>query len=63
MLYVKVDDKENINRVLKVLKKRFEKTQILNILRDKKQFTKKSVVRRQQIIKAKMKGAVAKENE
>lgn len=52
MLIVKVKDGEKIDRALKRLKRKFRDTQVLQTLRDKKQFTKKSVERRQQIKKA-----------
>lgn len=52
MLIVKVKDGEKIDRALKRLKRKFRDTQVLQILRDKKEFTKPSVERRQQIKKA-----------
>ncbi len=52
MLIIKVKDGEKIDRALKRLKRKFRDTQVLQTLRDKKQFTKKSVERRQQIKKA-----------
>lgn len=52
MLIVKVKDGEKIDRALKRLKRKFRDTQVLQNLRDKKEFTKPSVERRQQIKKA-----------
>jgi small subunit ribosomal protein S21 len=52
MLIVKVKDGEKIDRALKRLKRKFRDTQVLQTLRDKKEFTKPSVQRRQQIKKA-----------
>lgn len=52
MLIVKVKDGEKIDRALKRLKRKFRDTQVLQTLRDKKEFTKPSVERRQQIKKA-----------
>ena len=52
MLIIKVKDGEKIDRALKRLKRKFRDTQILQNLRDKKEFTKPSVERRQQIKKA-----------
>ena len=52
MLQISVKEGESIERALKKYKKKFERTQILKELRARKEYTKKSIVRRQQIIKA-----------
>ena len=52
MLQISVKEGESIERALKKYKKKFERTQVLKELRDRKEYTKKSIVRRQQIIKA-----------
>ena len=52
MLQISVKEGESIERALKKYKKKFERTQVLKELRARKEYTKKSVVRRQQIIKA-----------
>jgi len=52
MLQISVKEGESIERALKKYKKKFERTQVLKELRARKEFTKKSIVRRQQIIKA-----------
>ena len=52
MLIIKVKDGEKIDRALKRLKRKFRDTQVLQNLRDKKEFTKPSVERRQQLKKA-----------
>jgi small subunit ribosomal protein S21 len=52
MLIIKVKDGEKIDRALKRLKRKFRDTQVLQNLRDKKEFRKPSVERRQQIKKA-----------
>lgn len=52
MLIIKVKDGEKIDRALKRLKRKFRDTQVLQTLRDKKEFKKPSVLRRQQIKKA-----------
>ena len=52
MLQIPVKEGESIERALKKYKKKFEKTGVLKQLRQRKQFTKKSVLRRQEIIKA-----------
>jgi small subunit ribosomal protein S21 len=52
MLQIPVKEGESIERALKKYKKKFEKTGVLKQLRERKQYIKKSVIRRQQIIKA-----------
>jgi small subunit ribosomal protein S21 len=52
MLVVKVKDGEKIERALKRLKRKFRDTKVLQTLRDKKQFTKKSIEKRQNLKKA-----------
>lgn len=52
MLIIKVKDGEKIDRALKRLKRKFRDTQVLQTLRDKKEFKKPSVLRRKQIKKA-----------
>ncbi|UMB62167.1 30S ribosomal protein S21 [Lutibacter sp. A80] len=55
MLIIPVKEGENIDRALKRYKRKTRNTKILNQLRDRKQFTKKSVKRRKQIEKAEYK--------
>jgi small subunit ribosomal protein S21 len=52
MLVVEVGKKETIDKALKRLKRKFDNTKVVKKLREKKEFTKKSVKRRQQIRKA-----------
>ena len=52
MLQIPVKEGESIDRALKKYKKKFERTRVLKELRARKEFTKKSVVKRQQVIKA-----------
>lgn len=52
MLQIPVKEGESIERALKKYKKKFERTGVLKELRDRKEYTKQSIVRRQQIIKA-----------
>ena len=52
MLQIPVKEGESIERALKKYKKKFERTGILRELRARKEYTKKSIVRRQQVIKA-----------
>jgi small subunit ribosomal protein S21 len=53
MLIVEVNAKQPIERALKVLKRKWDKSKAMKILRDKKEFTKKSVKRRSEIGRAK----------
>jgi small subunit ribosomal protein S21 len=55
MLQIPVKEGESIERALKKYKKKFEKTGVLKQLRERKQFTKPSVARRQELIKAEYK--------
>ena len=52
MLIVEVNPKQPIERALKVLKKKWDKSKAMKILKDKKEFKKKSVRRREEIKKA-----------
>lgn len=53
MLRIPVKKGENIEKVLKKYKRKFQKTQVMKELRSRKEFKKPSVKRRQEIIKAK----------
>ncbi len=52
MIIVPVKEGENIERALKKLKRKFEKTGVVRELRDRQKFTKPSVIKREQKIKA-----------
>lgn len=52
MLQIPVKEGESIERALKRYKKKFDRTKVLRQLRSRKQFTKPSIERRQQVIKA-----------
>ncbi|OIN60662.1 30S ribosomal protein S21 [Arsenicibacter rosenii] len=52
MLIVNVKENESIDKALKRFKKKFEKTGVLRELRSRTAFTKPSVKRRTQVIKA-----------
>jgi len=52
MLIIKNQKGENIERMLKRYKRKFDRTKVLKQLREKQQFTKPSVKRRAQIQKA-----------
>ncbi len=53
MLIVKVEQNTNIEKALKLFKSKVIKTKLMSELRNRKQFTKKSVTRRTEINKAK----------
>lgn len=53
MLIVKLKEGENIERALKRFKRKFNQTQMTKQLREREQFTKPSVKRRQELLKAK----------
>lgn len=52
MLIIPVKEGENIERAIKKYKKKFDKTKVMRELRSRKEFTKPSVLKRQQKIKA-----------
>jgi small subunit ribosomal protein S21 len=52
MLIIPVKEGENIERAIKKYKKKFEKTEVMRQLRDRKQFTKPSISKRQEKIRA-----------
>jgi small subunit ribosomal protein S21 len=52
MIIVPVKEGENIERALKKFKRKFEKTGIIKELRDRQEFTKPSVKRREQVKRA-----------
>ena len=52
MLIIPVKEGENIERALKKFKKKFDKTKAMKELRHRKEFTKPSVVKRQDNIRA-----------
>ncbi|MBT8234807.1 MAG: 30S ribosomal protein S21 [Bacteroidia bacterium] len=52
MLIIPVKEGENIDRALKRFKRKFDRTGTMRQLRKRQQFTKPSVSRRQEIMKA-----------
>ncbi|MDO5761006.1 MAG: 30S ribosomal protein S21 [Bacteroidota bacterium] len=52
MIIVPIKEGENIEKALKKLKRKFEKTGVVRELRARKQFTKPSVIARQKRLKA-----------
>jgi len=55
MIIIPLKEGETIDRAVKKFKKKFEKMGTVKELRERQKFTKPSVVRRQQIIKARYK--------
>ncbi len=52
MIVIPVKEGENIERALKKFKRKFERTGVMKELRNRKQFTKPSIAKREQKIKA-----------
>ncbi|MDD5571727.1 MAG: 30S ribosomal protein S21 [Bacteroidales bacterium] len=52
MIIVPIKEGENIDKALKKLKRKFEKTGVVKELRERQKFTKPSILRRQEILKA-----------
>lgn len=52
MIIVPVKEGESIDRALKKYKRKFEKTGVIKELRERQQFTKPSVIKRNQLLKA-----------
>ena len=59
MLIIDSKDCENIDKALKKYKKKFEKSRILMQLRERQSFTKPSIKRRTEVLKAVYKQQVA----
>lgn len=59
MLIIDSKDCENIDKALKKYKKKFEKSRVLMQLRDRQSFTKPSVRRRTEVLKAVYKQQIA----
>lgn len=53
MLLVQVNSKQPIDKALKALKRKWDKTKAMKELRERKEFTKKSVKRRSEVGRAK----------
>jgi small subunit ribosomal protein S21 len=52
MLIIPVKEGENIERAIKKFKKKFERTGTMKELRERQKFTKPSVRRRQEVLRA-----------
>lgn len=62
MLIIPIKEGESIEKALKKYKKKFERTGVVRELRERQQFTKKSVKRRHEIIKAAFKENLRRES-
>lgn len=63
MLIIPVKDGENIERALKKYKKKFDRTKVIKELRDRKNYTKPSVARRSERLKAVYRDQVVRDRE
>lgn len=63
MLIVPVKDGESIERALKRYKRKYDKTRVVKELRERQQFTKPSVLKRQEVIRATYKQKMQSKNE
>jgi small subunit ribosomal protein S21 len=52
MLIVEIKNGESIDQALKRFKRKFQQTQVIQQLRRRKEFTKPSITRRSEILKA-----------
>ncbi len=52
MIVVPVKEGETVDRALKKLKRKFEKTGVVKELRNRQKFTKPSIIKREQKLKA-----------
>ena len=52
MIIINVKESDSLEKALKKFKKKFEKTGVVKQLRARQKFTKPSIVRREQVIKA-----------
>jgi small subunit ribosomal protein S21 len=52
MLIIPLKEGESIERALKKYKKKYERTGVIRELRSRKHYTKKSVLRREEMLKA-----------
>lgn len=55
MLIINLKETDTVDKALKKYKKKFEKTGVMRELRDRQQYTKPSIKRRKEMIKAKYK--------
>ena len=62
MIIINIKEQGSIDRALKLLKSKFNRTKTLAELRDRREFKKKSEIRRDQIIKAKYRQSLNNEH-
>ena len=63
MIRITVKEGENIDRALKRYKRKFKNIKVIQELRERKQFTKKSVIRRKHIQNAQYKEQMFRDKE
>ena len=63
MIRITVKEGENIDRALKRYKRKFKNIKVIQELRERKQFTKKSVIRRKEIQNAQYKEQMFRDKE
>ncbi len=63
MLIIPVKEGESIDRALKKYKKKFERTKQMRELRSRREFTKPSVKRREEVLKAVFKEKMQQKNQ
>ncbi|MEM9051468.1 MAG: 30S ribosomal protein S21 [Bacteroidota bacterium] len=63
MLIIPVKEGENIERALKKFKKKYDRTGVVKELRRRQQFTKPSVIKRQEKLKAVYVNKMRQDNE
>lgn len=61
MIIVNVKENESLDKAIKKFKKKFEKTGVVRELRERQAFTKPSIKRRMQVIKATYKQSMQQE--
>lgn len=61
MIIVNVKENESLDKAIKKFKKKFEKTGVVRELRERQAFTKPSIKRRMQVIKATYKQTLQQE--
>jgi small subunit ribosomal protein S21 len=63
MLVVQVKDSEGVEKAIKILKKKLEKTKLINELRRRQAYIKPSITRKEIIKRAKRKQQLLKQEE
>lgn len=63
MLIIPVKDGESIDRALKRYKRKYDRTKVVRELRKRQQFTKPSITRRQQVLRAEYKQKIQSKEE